>query len=70
MRIKSSLQRRKKRIKKERQKLLDLDMEFIKFSTADATWYIDTAYRVAWDYFITQSPEYGPRLRELQKAMR
>ncbi len=45
--------------------LLDAGMEFIKFSPADAKWYVDTAYRAAWDDFMKKSPENAPKLKKL-----
>ncbi len=50
--------------KEERQKMLDAGMEFVKFSPADAEWYVETAYRAKWAEILKTSPEYGPRLKE------
>lgn len=53
--------------KTERQKLVDAGMEFIEFSPSDAKWYVDTAYRVAWEKVAEISPEYATRLKELSE---
>ena len=48
-----------------RQKMLDAGVEYIKFSPADAKWYVDTAYQVFWDVLLERCPDTAPRLREL-----
>ena len=48
-----------------KQKMLAAGMEFIKFSPADAEWYVDTAYRVMWEELFKRAPDTALRLKEL-----
>ena len=41
----------------ERQKMKDKGVEFIKFSPADAKWYVDSAFEALWEYTIDKVPE-------------
>jgi len=45
--------------------LKEAGVEFITFSDADRQMYIETAYDAAWEAFIAEHPEIGPRLRDL-----
>ena len=45
--------------------MADAGMEFIKFSPADADWFIRTAYRSRWDKMEESKPEIAPKLRPL-----
>ena len=47
-------------------------MKVIQLPPADAEKFIKTASDTTWEYLIAQSPEYGPKLRELtsRKALR
>lgn len=50
----------------ERQKMLDVGMAFIKFSTADAEWYVNLAHTAAWEVTKEKvSPEIYAQLRGL-----
>lgn len=51
-----------------RQKILDAGTEVIMFSPADADWYVETAYRAAWEDFQKElSPESYNKLREVMR---
>jgi TRAP-type C4-dicarboxylate transport system substrate-binding protein len=40
-------------------------MKVIKFSPEDTKWYIDLAYKSAWDDVIKENPTLGPKLKDL-----
>ncbi len=48
-----------------RKELFDTGGKFIKFSAADAEWFVKTANRVAWDEIMEKCPQYGPKLKKL-----
>lgn len=52
-------------IAKEKAIMLEAGMEFIKFSPADAEWFLETMYGASWEEHIEKYPETGPRLKEL-----
>jgi len=45
--------------------LKEAGVEFIYFSDADRDRYVETAYNAAWDAFIAEHPDIGPKLRDL-----
>ena len=47
------------------QKYAEAGMKTIKFSAADAKWYVDTAYKVAWEDCEKKFPESVPELKKL-----
>ena len=49
----------------ELKKAQEMGVELIEFSSEDAKWYVDTAYRVGWDNLSKKAPNYTPRLRKL-----
>ncbi len=40
-------------------------MKVIKFSPEDTKWYVDLAYKAAWDDVMKRNQELGPKLKEL-----
>jgi len=50
---------------KYRQVMIDAGIEFIKFSPADAEWFVETAYRAEWERVTEQHPEVAPILKEM-----
>lgn len=49
----------------QKNKLIAAGMEFIEFSPSDAKWFLDTAYKVEWDYYLNEFPEVAPILKEM-----
>ncbi len=47
----------------DRQTLADNGIEFVKFSPADARWFVDTAYQTRWDNTLRLAPDWGPKLK-------
>lgn len=45
--------------------VVDGGMTLIKFTPADAKWFLDTAVNVGWEEEIKRNPELGPKAREL-----
>jgi len=52
-------------VNEKRGLLVEAGMEFIKFSPADAKWYLDNIYRTEWERQLQVAPEVAPKLREL-----
>lgn len=50
---------------KEYKAMQDAGMKVIKFSPEDTRWYIDLAYKAGWDEVIKNSPDLGPKLKQL-----
>jgi TRAP-type C4-dicarboxylate transport system substrate-binding protein len=50
---------------KDRKAMLDAGMKFVKFSPAEAKWYVNTAYDSGWAELIKKFPEDAPKLRKL-----
>ena len=50
---------------RDRQVAADAGVEVIKFSPADAEWYIELAYSSYWEDVLKKDPVYGPRFYEL-----
>jgi TRAP-type C4-dicarboxylate transport system substrate-binding protein len=50
---------------KSRQIFRDAGTQFVKFSPADADWYINTIYDSMWKSFLKKIPETGPELRKI-----
>jgi TRAP-type C4-dicarboxylate transport system substrate-binding protein len=44
------------------QKLTKAGVKIIKFSEADAKWFVNTAYDAEWEALVTKYPEIGPKL--------
>jgi TRAP-type C4-dicarboxylate transport system substrate-binding protein len=45
--------------------LIEKGVKPLKFSPADAKWYVEAAYKSAWDYQQKRFPEVTPKLKEL-----
>ncbi len=54
-------------VAKNKQAELDAGVEFIKFSPADAEWYIETAYSTYWENVIKKYGDLGQRFFELME---
>lgn len=50
---------------KDRQAMLAAGMKFVKFSPADAKWYVNTAYEAGWAEEIRKHPKEALKLRKL-----
>lgn len=59
------VQRDYAKIEKERKKLKEAGMEFIKFSPADSKRYLDLSQDSGWEGLIKRSPVDGPKLRKM-----
>ncbi|MFC2122517.1 TRAP transporter substrate-binding protein DctP [Bacteroidota bacterium] len=49
----------------ERDRLLKLGLQVIEFSPEDDKWFVDLAYKAAWDTLLEKAPQYGPELKKL-----
>ena len=52
-------------VEEARQVMRNAGVEFVKFSPADATWFIENLYKTEIEASLKDAPQYGPKLMEL-----
>jgi TRAP-type C4-dicarboxylate transport system substrate-binding protein len=50
---------------KKRDLMIQKGLKFIKFSPADAAWFVKTAYEAEWAKQLEKYPDVGPKLKEM-----